>query len=143
MILEFDIILWIGLSKRKERKKSTGTWDVFLILQTLLGFGVWQRNLSFFLEPLFPNTYLIGLQYSRYIFLLKSSILYTKYHPLLFHKMWSHMGVPYFYVCNCKFFKLHLVSWSSNFMNIHWLLVFALPSCYEKCEPESHSCSNQ
>ena len=41
MILELDIILGIGLSKRKERKKkkSTGTWDVFLMLQTLWGLG--------------------------------------------------------------------------------------------------------
>ena len=73
----------------------------------------------------------------------KTNIGGTKYRPLLFHKMWSHMGVLYFYVCNCKFFKLHSVSWSSNFMNIHWLHVFSFPTCYKKCEPESHYCGNQ
>ena len=43
MILEFDIILWIGLSKRKERKKK-----IYRYLRCLshasnpLGFGGWQ-----------------------------------------------------------------------------------------------------
>ena len=42
MILELDIILWIRLSKRKERKKKKNLqvlWDVFLMLQTLWGLG--------------------------------------------------------------------------------------------------------
>ena len=43
-MLELDIILWIGLSKREERKKFTGTLRCLSHASNPLGFGVWQNR---------------------------------------------------------------------------------------------------
>ena len=47
MILELDIILWIRLSKRKEKKKSTGTLRCLSHASNPLGFGVWHLQVPF------------------------------------------------------------------------------------------------